>query len=373
MRRTIVVLFVIVASLATPLAITAVWLRETLLDTHRYVAVVAPLSSNQAVDQAVAAQVSSVLLDNVKITSQGGILGLTINGGVRDTTQALVERFLQTEQFHQLWIKANTQAQQELRAALEGKPSAVVSPNGDVEIDLSSIAVAARKELGASGLHIFDKIPRADLDRGIVIARPSTLSKGKQAVKVLKAAAIVLPAVAIVFAALALLISRERKRTVFWLGTTVAAACVVGLIAISFARRFYLDDVIGPNVSVAAAKAIYDAVLHDLRLYLEIAAAAGLVAIVGAALAGTSTTARRIRHHTLQTAGGIADGAVGKSATVGWVADNKGTLRTVVIVAGLLLLATASHLTTRYFIELSVAVLLLLGALEVLGRPRRVP
>ena len=34
MRRTIVVLFVIVALLATPLAITAVWLRETVLG-HR--------------------------------------------------------------------------------------------------------------------------------------------------------------------------------------------------------------------------------------------------------------------------------------------------------------------------------------------------
>ncbi len=35
MRRTIVVLFVIVALLATPLAITAVWLRETVLGPPR--------------------------------------------------------------------------------------------------------------------------------------------------------------------------------------------------------------------------------------------------------------------------------------------------------------------------------------------------
>jgi hypothetical protein len=373
MRRTIVVLFVIVASLAAPLAITAVWLRETVLDTHRYVAVVAPLSSNQAVDQAVAAQVTEALLDNVHITSQGGILGLTINGGVRDTTQALVEKFLATREFHTLWIAANTQAQEALRAALEGKSSPLVSPDGSVEIDLSNIVLAARNQLGTSGLHIFEKIAPSALHRGIVIARPSTLSKGRRAVKALKAAAIVLPAVAIVFAALALLITRERRRTLFWLGTDVAATCVIGLIAISFARRFYLDDVVGPDVPTAAAKAIYDAVLHDLRLYLELAAVAGLLAMIGAALAGTSVTARTIRRRTLQTAGGIADGAAGESATVAWVADNKGTLRTVVIVAGLLLLATASHLTTRYFIELSVAVLLLLGALEVLSRPRRVP
>ena len=95
--------------------------------------------------------------------------------------------------------------------------------------------------------------------------------------------------------------------------------------------------------------------------------------MLGAALAGSTTTARTIRQRTLRTAGGIADGAVGQSATVRWVADNKGTLRTIVIVAGLLLAATASHLTTRYFIELAVAVLILLGALEVLARPRRVP
>lgn len=373
MRRSIVVLFVIVASLAAPLAITAVWMRETLLDTHRYVAVVAPLSSNRAVDQAIASQVSSALLDNVHITSQGGVLGLTISGGVRDTTEALVEKFLQTKQFRTLWIAANTQAQQQLRAALEGKRSPVVSPDGSVAIDLSNIVLSARSQLALSGLHIFDKVAPSELHRRIVIARPSTLSKGKRAVRILKAAAIVMPVVAVLFAALALLLTRERRRTVFWLGTDVAAACVVGLIAISFARRFYLDDVIGPDVPVAAAKVIYDAVLHDLRVYLEITAVAGIVAMIGAALAGTSTTARTIRHRTLQTAGGIADGAVGESATVRWVADNKGTLRTVVIVAGLLFAATATHLTARYFVELAVVVLVLLGALEVLARPRRVP
>jgi hypothetical protein len=373
MRRTLALLFVTVAAIATPLAITAVWLRETLLVTHRYVAVVAPLSSNAAVDQAIASQVTSALLANAHITNGSGILSLTINGGVRDTTEALVEKFLQTDEFHTLWINANIQAQEQLRAALEGKPSAVVSPNGSVEIDLSNIVLAARSQLGIAGLHIFDKIAPAALHRGIVIARPSTLSKGKQAVRALKAAAIVLPVVAVVFAALALLVARERKRAVFWLGTCVSAACVVGLIAISFGRHFYLADVAGPDVPIAAARAIYDTVLHDLRLYLELAALAGVVAMVAAALAGTSTTARTIRAGTLKAAGGIADGAVGKSATVGWVAENKSTLRTVVIVAGLLLAATATHLTTRYFVEIGVGVLLLLGALEILSRPRRVP
>lgn len=373
MRRTLALLFVMVAAIATPLAITAVWLRETLLVTHRYVAVVAPLSSNSAVDQAVASEVTSALLANVHITSGSGILSLTVTGGVRDTTQALVEKFLQTREFHTLWIAANSQAQQALRAALEGKPSPFVSPGGGVKIDLSSIVLAARSQLGIQGLHIFDQIAPAELHRGIVIARPSTLSNGKQAVRALRAATIVLPVVAIFFAALALLVARERKRAVFWLGTGVAAACVVGLIALSFARHFYLADVAGSDVPAAAARAIYDTVLHDLRLYLELAALAGVVAMIAAALAGTSATARRIRTRTLRTAGGIADGAVGKSATVTWVAENKSTLRTVVIVAGLLFAATATHLTTRYLVEIGVVVLVLLGALKILSRPRRVP
>ena len=54
MRRRIVAALVIAASLVTPVAVGALWLRLALLNEHRYVRTVAPLATNRAIVSAVA-------------------------------------------------------------------------------------------------------------------------------------------------------------------------------------------------------------------------------------------------------------------------------------------------------------------------------
>ena len=284
-RRTVAVL-VLLAALLCPLAITAVWLRETVLDTHHFVTAVAPLSSNPAIDAAVAGEITSALLANVNVAKEAGqvlpsdasFLALPLSTGVRDYTETLVAKFLATAEFRQLWVAATTQAHEALVAVLEGKQSPFLGPDGSVEIDLTSVVLAARHALGLSGLHEFDNVAASALHRRFVIVRPAALNQARRGVNVLRALAIVLPALAIVLAALALLLTRERTRTVFRLGAAVAATCVVGLVVVTFARRFYLSNVVGPDVSAAAARALYDTVLRNLRLWLELAALAGLLA-----------------------------------------------------------------------------------------------
>ena len=90
-------------------------------------------------------------------------------------------------------------------------------------------------------------------------------------------------------------------------------------------------------------------------------------------LAGPSRAAVRIRSLTLRTAGGVADRAAGKTVTVGWVAENKSTLRTVVVICGLLLLVDARHPSGRFLLELALGMLICLGAIEILARSKGVP
>ena len=59
-----------------------------------------------------------------------------------------------------LWIQANTQAHEALVAALEGKKSQFITPDGSVDIDLSNAILAARTALGDAGIHAFDKVER---------------------------------------------------------------------------------------------------------------------------------------------------------------------------------------------------------------------
>jgi hypothetical protein len=378
MRRTIVAVLVIGASVLAPLALSAFWLKGTLLNTDRYVSTVTPLSSNRPIDDAVAARVTDALLENVdlqKVSAQlpkhTQFLGIALTAGVRNYTQQLVVRFLRTSEFKQLWMVANRQAQEALLAVINGRTSPLVAADGSVDIDLSNIVTKAREAVGLAGLDLYEKTQPATIDRTFVIVKPKALGRIRRAATTLKELAIALPVALLVLGALALAISRERRRTVFWLGAGVAAGAIVGLVVVAFARRYYLDNVAGPDVPRDAAQALYDTLLRNLRLDLELVIAGGAIAAAGAALAGPSRTAVRLRSRSLRTAGGLADGAVGQPVAMTWVASNKGTLRTITFICALIFLATASSLSLMSFIGLVIVVALVLGGLEILSRPRR--
>ena len=62
--------------------------------------------------------------------------------------------------------------------------------------------------------------------------------------------------------------------------------------------------------------------------------------------------------------------AVGEDVRSGWVAANRSTLRTVVVVAGLLFLVTAHELTWTLLLVVGAGEAIAIGAIEVLARPR---
>ena len=379
MRRTIVALLVVAACALAPLAITAYWLKGTLFDTHQYVVTVTPLSSNRAIDDAVASRVTDALLQNVdlakvqaELPKHTQFLGLALTAGVRDYTQELVVKFLQTHEFRDLWVAANTQAHEALIAVVNGKSSPLVASDGSVNIDLTTIAAHARQAIGLAGLDLYDKTkPATTVNQTFVIAKPKSLGRIRWAATTLKRLAIVLPVAALALAGLALAISRERRRTLFWLGGGLTAGAIAGLVFVAFGRRYYLDNIVGPDVPGDAARALYDTLLRNLRFDLELAILAGVLVAGGAALAGPSRAAVGIRSRSLRSAGGIADHAAGQSVSVNWIAANKGTLRTITFICALIYLATASGLTLGSFVALVIVVLLVLGGLEILSRPRR--
>lgn len=367
----------IAASIVTPLALTAVWLRDEVLVTHRYVRTVTPLASNPAIVSAVAAQITDALYAQVDLSKQtqqqlpkkAGFLAGPLGAGLRSYTQETIERFLQTDAFRLVWVQANTQAHEALVAALEGKASPLIRPDGSVDIDLSNAVLAARTALGEAGIQAFDKLSPSDLQRAIVIAKPESLSRLRNGVKLLKALAIGLPILALVLYVLALAISRERWRTLVRAGIGLIAAGIVGLLAIVAGRYLYVHHVSGPAVPHDAANALYNAVVADLRLWLELAALGGLLAATAGTIAGPSRAAVALRGATLRTTGAVTDEVVGASATSKWVAANKPVLRTVTVILGLLLVLDAHRITPRLIVEYGIGTLLVLGVFEILARP----
>ena len=179
-----------------------------------------------------------------------------------------------------------------------------------------------------------------------------------------------LPAIAIALVGLAFALSRDRRRTLLQTGVALGVAGVAGIVAVVAGRSYYLHSVVGPDVPHTAATAFYDTVVRDLRRAYEITCAAGLAAVIAALLAGPSQAAVRLRSLTLRGAGAAADAAVGESVTVGWVAANRSTLRTVAVAAGFLFLITSGPLRLGAAAEVAVGVAVALGVIEVLARPR---
>jgi hypothetical protein len=362
---------VIAASLVTPFAVGALWLRLALLNEHRYVRTVAPLATNRAIVSAVAAEVTDTLLaqvDEKAIEDELGRLGPILGAGVHGYVQQFVERLLLTSQFEQLWTAATVQSHRALVAALEGKQSDLIAPDGSVDVNLASVVARARDTLAAAGLHVFDRVEPGLVQERFTIARPGALHRARHAVSLLKTLSIVLPAAAVLLFGLAFAISRDRRRTLLHAGIGFVAAGVIGLVLVVAGRSYYLHSVVGPDVPHSAATALYDTVVRDLRHAYKLACLAGLALFGAALLAGPSRTAVRLRSLTLRGAGAAADQAVGEDVRSGWVAAHRSTLRTVVVVVGLLFLVTGGELTWALLLEVGAGVAIGLGAIEILAR-----
>ena len=378
-HRTVAVLLIL-ASVATPLAVTAVWLRGEVLDTHRYVHTVTPLASNHAVVAAVSDQITTELLARVNLKAAERKLlpsipvalrqfAPSLDAAVHSYVEKAVETSLGTKEFKRLWVLANTEAHTALVAALEGKTSPLLNPDGSVDIDLSNAVAVARQSLGAAGLHLFDHVQPAVVKPHFELARPGALRRARHAVETLKTLSVVLPAAAIVLFALAFTLSRDRRRTLFHAGAGLAAASVVGIVAIVVGRSYYLNDIVGADVPRDAAIAFYDTLLGSLRFWLKLVCVAGIGAIAIAVVAGPSRLAVRVRSLSLRTAGGLADEAVGTSVTARFVAEHKSTLRTVTVIGALLVLVASHDVNGRLLLGLAAGVLVVLGAIEILSRP----
>jgi hypothetical protein len=366
-------LLVIVASLVTPVAVGALWLRLSLFDQGRYVHTVAPLATNKAIVSAVASEVTVDLLaqvDEKALEDELGRFGPILGAGAQGTLEQIVGRLLLTSEFEEVWRAATVASHKALVAALENKQSVLVASDGSVDVDLANVVALARDELEARGLHVFDRVNPSQLHERFTIARSGALEKARHAVSLLKTLSIALPVAVVALFALAFAISRNRRRTLLYTGIGLAVAGVVGVVLLVGGRSYYLGSVVGPDVSQPAATALYDTIVRDLRHAYKVISLAGLALFAAAILAGPSRGATRLRSLSLRGAGAAADHAVGEPVMSAWVAANKATLRTVLLVAGLVYLVTAKHLDWVLLIEVGLGVALAFGALEVLARPR---
>ena len=374
-RRPLGALCLIVACLLAPLAVFSIWLRDQVTNTDRYVATVAPLSNNRAIDAAVAAKVTSELFARVDVEGlvretlppKGQFLAGTLTSGLRTVTQQTAERLLSTPQFDRLWELANRTAHQQVVALVKGERRGLVtSKDGKVLLDLGGITSGIQTQLHNQGITLFDGLK---VNSTFELVESKKLARASKYVRYVEAAGVLLPLAAVAAFVLAVVLSEDRRRTLVRGGLGLAFAVVVMLALLYAGRAWFLDTVAGHDVPRDAAGAFFDTVVRFLRTGLRTAFTLGILVAAGAWVTGGSPAAVRVR----TTSGSLLTGLAEREdwefgATGTWVAAHKRALRAAIAIVGALVLVLMQRPGPKGVLLVAGLVLVGIAVVEVLGR-----
>lgn len=374
------------ACILAPLSVLAVWAADVVGNTDRYVAAVAPLASDPAVQDAVADGVTTALmsrLDLAMLVDQAApadrprlsalLQQLTrpvenvLAGFVHDRALAVV----QSAAFATAWVDANRLAHASVVSALTGNQSGLLRITGDsVVIDLAPVIDQVKQQLVDAGLTVVARIPQIHAE--FTIAQSQDVSRAKTWFRLLQYAGDWLPVIGAVLAAGGVLLAARRRRALIALALGVAGATLVLQIGLSVFRSFYLGD-LTTAVSPAAAGAVYDALIRFLRNSARTVIVLGIVVALAAWVSGGGQRARAARALWRSALGGLRSGAQRLGLRLGPVGRFahrfKPAIAWFLVGAAALALALWSYPTGWVIYWLAFGLLCALALLEFLDDP----
>src|SRR4051794_14460056 len=143
------------------LALLAIWLRGTLLNTDRYVSTVAPIAADPAVQDAVAKKLDNAIFTRVDFASlarqvlpdRADVLAPAIERGAQSVISDRVNEFTHSQRFQDLWVEANRRAHTRVTELLVGgRSKRLVLDDDTVYLDLSPAVARAKAALQQRGL-----------------------------------------------------------------------------------------------------------------------------------------------------------------------------------------------------------------------------
>ncbi len=377
--------FVLAAVLTVPSAV-AYWGQRTLNDTSRYVATVGPLIDDPAVQQAIATTVTNAIEKQVDVeaTLQEAFSGLIaerpklelligpLAGAIDGLIARTVDQVIASDQFADLWVAANTKAQQQLIAVLQGKEGGVVSLQGDqVVLDVSAVIDAVKERLVARGLTFIEKVPIPDVDKQVVLLTAPQLEQARTIYAFANPAASWLLWVVAGLYLLAFLLVRRRPRMVLAIGIALTLNALLMAWGLAVGQQLFVNELAGTTFGPAST-VFWDQMLSFLvsgwRTFLWL----GVVLIAAGWFAGANAPATGLRRATARTLESFGSGLGGTAlAPAGrWVAANLGWLRWVVVALGWLVLLWGASATPERLAWSVLLVVVLLVVLQILSGAR---
>lgn len=304
-RSTASAVLIVLTCLLVPVALLTVWVHDIALDTDRYVATVKPLATDPAIEDAAVHRISEaadVRVDGDRaaadiaawLTSQGlppraaaavRNLGPQLDSAVDNTVTKVATRFVESDRFEKVWTNANRAAHTAVVHALTGEGRGAVGVSGGtVTLDVGAAVDRVRQELVDAGLSPASKIP--DVDKQMVLFHSDQLGKIRKGAHLLDVIGDWFPVLVVALGAAGVLLAHRRRRALARTALGAAFACLLVAIALVVARHYYLDHLPPQIQSQAAAAAVFDTLLHFLRISLRTAIVLGVVIALGAYLIG---------------------------------------------------------------------------------------
>jgi transposase InsO family protein len=391
-RTVVATLLIVVACVLAPLSVVAVWTRNQVTNTDRYVATVSPLASDPAIQNAIADQITAQVFTYIDIRglttqaaealAQRGNLpprladqlqafAVPIANGVQSFTRDQVGKVVASDAFTNAWIQANRTAHAELVKALTGEGGGAVTVENDtVSVNLAAFVQTVKAQLVASGFTLAERIP--EVNASFVLFQSKDITRVRSGFNLLNTLGVWLPIIMLILLVVGVYVAKDHRRALVGAAVGVAVSMVVLALALAIFRSIYLDAVPANLLPHDAAAVLYDTIVRFLRLGLRTILVLALVVAAGAFLSGQSVTAVRTREGLGRAIGWLQGGAEQAGFSTGpvgaWVYERKRALRIGAVTLAALVLVFWGRPTGKVVLGLTVALLVVLALIEFLGR-----
>jgi hypothetical protein len=313
LRYWMALLLVVVSVLAIVVSTIAIWAHESVFDTDKYVATVAPLIRDPEVQESIAVNVTDQAITASDLQTRiadvlpdrAAFLAGPITEQIRGYVENGVQRFLATPQAEELWIRINEVGHERIVAVLRGESDVVLIGEDDVVLNLFPLISQALERVQARLPELLGSrvtLPQIDPEAtpeearaqlSAALGRPLpadfgtvTLLKGDQgyqaqrAVEIFDRLVVLIVIVTIALVVAAILVSPRRWLTVLELSLGLLLAIVIARVAVAELQQALLDGIKQEGI-VPVVSSIVDSAIAGLRdFFVWLIVGAALVAVV---------------------------------------------------------------------------------------------
>jgi hypothetical protein len=389
------IVLIVLGCIVAPVAVLGVWAGNEVSDTGRWVATVEPLIHDPAIQNVLTDKITAEITNRLNVTgtidqasAQLNARGLTrissllnsfgpqIASSVTGFIHSTVHRVISGPRVAKLWVQVNTVAHQAVVQVLSGQGNgAISSSNGQITLNLGPFITVVKQDLVDHGFSLASNIP--PISPTVALFQAKDLGKAQAGYRLIKTLKIVLPILALVLLAAGVWVARGRRRALIGAALGLAGSMLVLAIGLLIARSIYLNSVPPSVLPGDAAAAAFDAMVYFIRVGLRVVLAVGLVVAIGAFITGPSRAAIQTRSALKSWLGwirnfgerrGVSTGPVGE-----WTYAHRRGLRIGAVALFALIFVFWGHPTGLVVIVLVIVLLLVLGLIELIGRPPAEP